>query len=88
MSSAEKKELIFRVDEALDDVRPHLAVDGGNVEVVDVTEDHIVKIKWLGTCKDCNMSTMTMKAGVEQAIKGRIPEVTQVQAINGVGTEI
>lgn len=87
MSSAEKKKFIAKVDEALDDVRPHLAVDGGDVEVVDVTDDHVVKIKWLGTCKDCSMSAMTMKAGVEQAIKGRIPEVLRVQAINGVGID-
>jgi Fe-S cluster biogenesis protein NfuA len=88
MSSTEKKELIERVDAALDDVRPHLAVDGGNVEVIDVTDDHIVKIKWLGTCKDCTMSGMTMKAGVEQAIKGRIPEVSSVEAINGVKADM
>ena len=46
----EKEKLMKRVDAALDDVRPHLAVDGGNVELVDVTEDNIVKIKWLGAC--------------------------------------
>ena len=87
MSIAEKREFIAKVDEALDDVRPHLAVDGGNVEVVDVTDDHVVKIKWLGTCKDCSMSAMTMKAGVEQAIKGKIPEVLRVQAVNGVNID-
>lgn len=85
MSHSEKKELLERVDAALDDVRPHLAVDGGDVEVVDITDDHIVQIKWLGTCRDCSMSAMTMKAGVEQALKGRIPEVAGVEAINGVG---
>lgn len=85
MSSSEKKEYLQRVNEALDDVRPHLAVDGGDVEVVDITDEKVVKIKWLGTCKDCNMSTMTMKAGVEQAIRGKIPEVSGVMAVNGVG---
>jgi len=84
MSVAEKKELIDRIDAALEDVRPHLAVDGGDVEVIDVTEAHVVKIKWLGTCETCSMSAMTMKAGVEQAIKGRIPEVAGIEAINGV----
>ena len=84
MSSTEKKELIQRVDAALDDVRPHLAVDGGDVEVVDVTDSHVVKIKWLGTCKDCTMSAMTMKAGIEQAIKGKIPEVSGIVAVNGI----
>ena len=84
MSTAEKKKLLARIDDALNDVRPHLAVDGGNVEVVDVTEDKIVMIKWLGTCKDCTMSTMTLRAGVEQAIKGKIPEVHHIEAVNGV----
>lgn len=84
MSTIEKKELLAKIDTALNDVRPHLAVDGGNVEVVDITDDHIVKIKWLGTCEGCSMSTMTMRAGIEQAIKGKIPEVIGVEAVNGV----
>ncbi len=69
---------------ALDDVRPHLAVDGGNIEVVEVTEDMGVKIKWLGNCEFCSMSIMTMKAGVEQAIKSKVPEITGVEAVNGM----
>jgi Fe-S cluster biogenesis protein NfuA len=56
MSDTDKIALIGRIDQALEDVRPHLAVDGGNVEVVDLTEDNIVKIKWLGTCEGCSMS--------------------------------
>ena len=84
MSSTEKQEMLERIDEALNDVRPHLIVDGGNVEVVDVTEDHVVKIKWLGTCQNCNMSAMTMRAGIEQSIKGKIPEITGVEAVNGL----
>ncbi len=87
MSAAEKKKLLARIDLALNDVRPHLAVDGGNVEVVDVTDDKVVKIKWLGTCKDCSMSAMTLKAGVEQAIKGKIPEVDHIEAVNGLDVQ-
>jgi len=84
MAVAEKEELIQRIDAALDDVRPHLKVDGGNVEVVDVTDEHIVHIKWLGTCVNCSMSMMTMKAGIEQSIMGKIPEIAGVEAINGI----
>jgi len=84
MSNTDRQQLIQRVDEALNAVRPHLAVDGGNVEVVDITEDHIVKIKWLGTCESCSMSMMTMKAGIEQALIGKIPEVSGVEAVNGL----
>jgi len=82
MSATEKQELIAQVDAALDDVRPHLAVDNGNVEVVDVTDDLTVKVKWLGSCVGCSMSHMTMKAGLEQAIKNRLPQITGVVAIN------
>lgn len=84
MSKTEKEILLKRIDEALNDIRPHLAVDGGNVEVVDVTEDHVVLIKWLGNCENCFMSAMTMKAGIEETLKNKIPEVTGIEAINGV----
>jgi Fe-S cluster biogenesis protein NfuA len=82
MSVSEKEALLVRVDAALEEVRPHLAVDGGNVEVVDITEDHIVKVRWLGNCVGCSMSVMTMKAGLEYAIKGRLPEINSVEAVN------
>lgn len=84
MSKKEKEVLLARIDEALNDVRPHLAVDGGNVEVVDLTDDHVVIIKWLGNCESCFMSAMTMRAGIEETLKNKIPEVTGVEAINGV----
>ena len=78
MLNKEKQGLLERVDEALNSVRPHLAVDGGNVEVVDVTEEKVVKIKWLGTCENCSMTVMTMKAGIERIMKDRVPGVTSV----------
>lgn len=76
-------EIFNRVNIALDEIRPHLIVDGGNIELVEITDDLIVKIKWLGNCEHCSMSAMTMKAGVEQAIKSRLPEIKGVIAING-----
>ena len=84
MSITEKEVLLERVEEALNDVRPHLKVDGGNVEVIEITDDFHVKIKWLGACQSCSMSAMTMKAGIEQTIKRQVPEITGVVAINGV----
>lgn len=84
MITKEKEDLLQRIDTALNEVRPHLAVDGGNVEVVDVTEDNIVKIKWLGNCEGCSMSAMTMRAGIEQTLKSKIPEVSGVEAVNGI----
>ncbi len=84
MSKVEKRELMERIDQALNDVRPHLAVDGGNVEVVDITDKKIVRVKWLGACESCSMSAMTMRAGIEQAIMGKVPEIAGVEAINGL----
>ncbi len=84
MSSKEKEALLRKIESALDAIRPHLQVDGGNVEVVDVTDDKAVKIKWLGNCESCSMSFMTMRAGIEATIKGRIPEINSVEAVNGV----
>lgn len=85
MSVMEKSELMEKIDAALEAVRPHLKVDGGNVEVVGITEDMKAQIKWLGNCESCNMSTMTLRAGIEQAIKSQVPEIQGVEAVNGVG---
>jgi Fe-S cluster biogenesis protein NfuA len=82
MSDQEKKLLLHQIELALDDIRPHLAVDGGNVTVVDVTDEMIVQVKWLGACESCSMSVMTMKAGVEQAVKSRLPQIRSVEAVN------
>lgn len=84
MRTTEKEQLLQRIEEALSTVRPHLKVDGGDVEVVDVTDDMHVKIRWMGMCESCSMSTMTLRAGIAQAIKGKIPEIAEVDAINGL----
>ena len=84
MSIKDKAQLIKEVDEALNEVRPHLAVDGGNIEVVDISDDMIVQVKWLGNCEGCNMTTMTMKAGIQETLKRKMPQIKDVIAINGV----
>ena len=76
-------DILDKVNHALDEIRPHLAVDGGNIEVVEITNDLIVRIKWLGNCEHCSMSAMTMRAGVEQALKSKMPEIKAVEAVNG-----
>jgi Fe-S cluster biogenesis protein NfuA len=82
MTPDEKQHLIAEVDAALDEVRPHLAIDGGNIEVIDVNDAHIVEIKWLGACNGCSMTAMTMKAGVEQTLRSRMPQIAGVVAVN------
>jgi len=84
MSESEKALLIKEIDLTLNEIRPHLEVDGGNIEVVDVTEDMTVKVKWVGNCINCTMSAMTMRAGVEQTIKAKFPLIQNVVAVNGV----
>ncbi|MEO7215045.1 MULTISPECIES: NifU family protein [Mucilaginibacter] len=74
--------LIDQVEAALDSIRPYLEADGGNVSVEEITPEGIVKLKLLGSCGSCPMSIMTLKAGIEQAIKKAVPEITGVEAIN------
>jgi len=71
-----------RVEQALDTMRPFLEADGGNVVVVEITFDNIVKLRLIGACASCSMSIMTFKAGLEQAIMKAVPEVSAVEAIN------
>ncbi|MCZ2100244.1 MAG: NifU family protein [Chitinophagales bacterium] len=83
IESNEKLELLDRINRALDEIRPHLNGDGGDIELVDVTDDMIVMVKWIGNCEFCSMSAMTMRAGVEQTIKDKLPEINGVMAVNG-----
>jgi len=78
----DKRTLNDRVEEALETVRPHLRVDGGDVELVEVTDDMHVKIRWMGMCESCSMSGMTLRAGIQEAIRSKIPEIVGVEAIN------
>lgn len=74
--------LLEQVEVALDTIRPYLLTDGGNVSVEEITPEGIVKLKLLGSCGSCPMSIMTLKAGIEEAIKKAVPEITGVEAIN------
>ncbi|PIQ89117.1 MAG: hypothetical protein COV72_04805 [Candidatus Omnitrophica bacterium CG11_big_fil_rev_8_21_14_0_20_42_13] len=70
-----------KVEAALDKIRPMLAADGGDVQLVDVSPDGIVKVKLTGACGACPMSAMTLKMGVEKAIKKDVPEIKEVAAV-------
>ncbi len=75
-------ELTQRVEKALDTIRPYLVADGGNVKVLEITDDNIVRLELLGSCGTCPMSTMTLKAGVEESIRRAVPEIAAVVAVN------
>jgi len=70
-----------KVEKALEKVRPMLAADGGNVELIDVTKDGVVKLKLTGTCGCCPMSQMTLKMGIERILKQEVPEIKEVVSI-------
>jgi Fe-S cluster biogenesis protein NfuA len=71
-----------RVEEALSSIRPYLEADGGDVALIDISEDNVVKLELKGACKTCNMSNMTMKSGIEETIKRAVPEVKEIIAVN------
>ena len=74
--------LINRVNKGLEEVRPYLEADEGNVSLVKITSDFIVFIKFEGACKTCDVNQMTLKLGVEEAIKKYASEITSVQISN------
>jgi len=71
-----------QIEKALDTIRPFLEEDGGNVRIVGLSQDMVLQLELLGTCSSCPMSTMTFKAGVEEAIIKAIPEIVSVEAVN------
>jgi Fe-S cluster biogenesis protein NfuA len=82
MTAAEKKEIIAKVNAAIETIRPYLIADGGDVMLVDVTDDMVVKVKLTGACDGCPFSLMTLKAGIEQAVRKKLPEIKELIAVN------
>jgi Fe-S cluster biogenesis protein NfuA len=75
-------ELIEKIEKALDKIRPYLEADGGDVKILEIDKNGHVVLELLGNCGSCPMSTMTLKAGVEEAIKKEVPEIKGVHAVN------
>lgn len=76
-----RSELEQKIEIALNSMRPFLQADGGDVELVDITEEMEVQLRLLGNCSSCSMSSMTMKAGIENGLKSAIPQITKVTAV-------
>ncbi len=70
-----------KVEAALANVRPALQRDGGDVELVEVTEDGVVKVRLTGACKGCPMAQMTLQMGIERVLKEAVPEIKTVEAV-------
>jgi Fe-S cluster biogenesis protein NfuA len=79
-------DLKTRVEQALDEIRPFLASDGGDISLVEITDDVVVKVQLHGTCVDCSVNQMTLKNGVEMTVKRYAPEVTAVLEIGQIQT--
>lgn len=69
------------VQEVIDEVRPHLQADGGDIALVDVTEEGVVRVRLLGACQGCPGAMMTLKMGVERMLKEKVPGVASVEAV-------
>ncbi|MDD5764922.1 MAG: NifU family protein [Candidatus Marinimicrobia bacterium] len=70
-----------KVTKVIDSIRPYLQADGGDVELVEVTKDGIVKVRLTGACGGCPMSTYTLKMGIENKLKAEIPEIISVEQV-------
>ncbi len=78
----DKKELSQKVQNVIDQVRPYLQQDGGDINFIEVTDDNIVNVELTGACGSCPFSTMTLKNGVEATLKKVLPQIKEVVAIN------
>ncbi len=81
MTSEKKSELTNKVKNIIEQIRPYLQQDGGDIRFVDITDDNIVNVELHGACGSCPYSTMTLKNGVEAAVKKALPEIKSVEAI-------
>ena len=73
--------VLDKISSAIDSVRPYLIADGGDVELVEVTDDLIVKVKLVGACDGCPFSMQTLKAGIEQAIRSEVPDIKDLISV-------
>ncbi len=77
-----KEEIAVKINAALQDLRPFLEADGGDMELVNITDEGVAQVQLLGACSSCSMSVMTLKAGLEEAVKKVAPEIIRVEAID------
>lgn len=76
-----KKQTLLKIHKAIDELRPFMIADGGDIEFIDLSEKGLVRVRLLGSCSDCSMSHMTLRAGLEEALKIAAPEVLKVEAL-------
>lgn len=84
MSATEQ--LLSKVNAALDEIRPFLMNDGGNIRLVEITDDMIVRVELEGSCVECSVNQMTLKSGVEMTVKKFAPEILRVEEVRSLST--
>ncbi|MCU4176487.1 NifU family protein [Carboxylicivirga sp. N1Y90] len=77
----DKAKLLNEVEEALESIRPYLQGDGGNITLIDITDEYVVKVRLEGSCQGCPLSMQTLKGGVEMVVKKSVPQITEVIAV-------
>ena len=77
-----REELTIKVINIIEQIRPYLQQDGGDIKFIEITDDNIVNVELQGACGNCPYSTMTLKNGVEASVKKALPEIKSVEAIN------
>ena len=78
------EKILNKIKKALDEIRPFLEADGGDINFIELTDNWVVKVKLVGACSSCNISMMTLKNGVEMAVKRAVPEVKEVIEITSL----
>ncbi len=74
--------LRMRLEQTLDTIRPYLKTDGGDIKILDIDKNMVLKLEFLGNCSSCNINGMTLKAGVEEVVRKSVPEISKIEAIN------
>ena len=82
MTDEKRAELTGKVENVIEQIRPYLQQDGGDIKFIELTDKNIVNVELMGACGSCPYSTMTLKNGVETAVKKAIPEIESVEAVN------
>ncbi len=79
--SNDKSALWIEVEEALESIRPYLITDGGNITLMDITPEMVVKVRLEGACRDCNFRLQTLRGGVEMVVKSAVPQIVEVVSV-------
>ena len=78
----DKQTIVKNVEEALDSIRPYLNADGGDITLIEVTDEYVVKVRLEGSCQGCPLSMQTLKGGVEMVVKKSVPQITEVISVD------